>query len=253
MKIPLDTSKSAQENAAHYYELAKELRRKREGLEKAIQETEKEMERAKTKETKKPQMHIKREKKWYEKVHWFFTGGGRLAVGGRNAQENDIVVKKHMEDNDLFFHADIQGGSAVVLKGGRTATIEEKQEAAQFAASFSNAWKNANAGVDVYAVRREQLSKHVSGGYVGAGGFAIAGEREWFRDTPLGLKIGKGTEGVEILPVRSGRKLEGEIQLIASAAGKEKGEVAKGLAKRFAVSVDELLAILPNGRTKTKI
>jgi predicted ribosome quality control (RQC) complex YloA/Tae2 family protein len=254
MRLKLDITKSIHENAAMYYEKAKQIRKKIEGLEKAIADSEKELENALAEEKKKKEaVKIKREKKWYEKFHWFFTSNGRLAIGGKDAKQNDIVFAKYMEDNDLFFHADIQGASAVILKDGINAIDEELQETAQFAASFSNAWKNGNASVDVYAVRKEQLSKHATGGYIPAGGFAIAGERRWFRNTQLGLKIGVGQQGLEILPAIAKRKLENEIFLIPAKTGKEKGELAKGLAKRFGVSVDELLQILPSGRTKTKI
>ena len=253
MEIELDYTKDVHGNAARYYEKAKEARKKREGLEKAIKETEKEIEKAKEKQESKPKMKVKREKKYYEKFHWFFTSEGKLVIGGKNAQQNDLLVSRHMEDNDLFFHADIQGGSAVVLKEGIKASKEEKLEAAQFAASFSNAWKNGNAAVDVYAVRRLQLAKHVSGGYVGAGGFAIQGEREWFKGTALGLKVGKGEEAAEILPEKSNRSLDAGIYLFPAATGKEKGSLAKSLAKRFNADVDELLQILPSGKTKTKI
>ena len=249
MRIKLFINKSIHENAAYYYELAKEARKKAEGVEKAIEETKKEIEMVKTrKETKK--VRIKPEREWFEKFHWFYTSGGRLAIGGKNAQQNDIVVKKYMEDSDLFFHADIQGGSVVILKDGTKASEEELLEAAQFAASFSNAWKNGNASVDVYAVRKEQLSKAVSGGFIQTGAFAIIGERRWFRDTKLGLKVGVGEKGVEVLPERSRKKLKEEILLTPSTGGKEKGEIARGIAKRLGVDVTDILEIVPNGKSK---
>ena len=141
----------------------------------------------------------------------------------------------------------------MILKDGANAGREEKEEVAQFAASFSNAWKNANASVDVYAVPRPQVSKHAHGGYIPSGAFAILGEREWFRSTRLGLKIGMDEEKSvpSILPAVSRRKLISELQLVPSKSGKEKGELAKSLAKRFGVHPDELLGILPNGKSKT--
>lgn len=259
MKLRLKINKSVHENAATYYEEAKETREKIKGVEKAIEETKKELVLAEKEATeKKKQIKIKKEKKWHEKFHWFFTSIGKLAIGGKNAQQNDLLFAKHMESNDLFFHADIQGASAVILKDGIAAEEQELLEAAQFAACFSNAWKNANASVDVYAVRKEQLAKHSHGGFIAAGGFAIAGERKWFRSTKLELKIGIELSAVSnqlvliILPAISKRKLENEVTLIPSKTGKEKGELAKQLAKRFGVHADELLQVLPNGRTKTK-
>jgi predicted ribosome quality control (RQC) complex YloA/Tae2 family protein len=249
LRITLFYDKTVHENAAYYYELAKESRGKAEGLKKAMEETEKEIKEAKKSEKK--EVRVKRAKEWYEKFHFAFTGGGRLMIGGRSAQQNDLVVAKHMDEGDLFFHADIQGGSAVILKDGLKAGEQELLGAAQLAASFSNAWKNSNAGVDVYAVGKDQVSKHAQGGYIPAGAFAIIGERRWFRSTKLELRIGLGDKGPELVPAVSERALKDGLVLIPSKSGKEKGALAKSLAKRYGVHPDELLELLPNGKTKT--
>jgi predicted ribosome quality control (RQC) complex YloA/Tae2 family protein len=254
MKLTLSYDKSVHANAARYYELAKESREKAAGLENAIKETEKELEKAK--KGKKKEVRRKREKEWYEKFHFASTSAGKLMLGGRNAQQNDLLFAKHLDDADLFFHADIQGASAVVLKGGAELLGEgvprqELAEAAQFAASFSKAWINGNAGVDVYAVLKSQLSKHSSGGFIPSGAFAISGERTWFRDTKLALRLGIKDGKPVLVPDVSPTKLEQALILVPSQAGKEKGALARSLAKRFGVHPDELLELLPNGRTKT--
>ncbi|MEW6036069.1 MAG: NFACT RNA binding domain-containing protein [Candidatus Micrarchaeota archaeon] len=249
MRVRLFFNKSVHENAAYYYERAKESREKVKGAEQAIAETEKEI--AEAKKGEKKEVRMKRAKEWFEKFHYAVASGGRLVLGGRSAQQNDQLVAKHMDEKDLFFHADIQGGSVVILKGGLDAGDAELNEAAQLAACFSNAWKNANAAVDVYAVSRNQLTKNVSGGFVPSGAFAILGERKWFRAVRLALRIGKGEKGVELLPDCSARRLADELVLVPSPAGKDKGQLAKSLAKRFSVHPDELLELLPNGKTKT--
>lgn len=250
MRIKLYINRSVHDNAAHYYELAKEAKKKAKGAEKAIEETKRQMKKVAKKKTQEKKVRVKREKKWFEIFHWFYTSEGKLVIGGKNAQQNDIVYKKHMEDNDLFFHADIQGGSAVILKRGVDSTEEEIRETVQFAASFSNAWKNGNASVDVYSVKKEQLSKHSTGGYVPAGAFAISGKREWFRNSKLGLKIGRGEHGIEIIPERSARKLKGEIHLAPMKSGKEKGEISRFIAKKLSADVTEILELTPSGKSK---
>jgi len=275
MRLKIFYNRSVHDNAANYYEQAKESREKISGLEKAIAETEKEM--AEAKKGEKKNVRVKRQKEWYEKFHSAFTSGGRLIIGGRNAQQNDMIFAKHMDDADLFFHADIQGASAVVLKGGAElletnakaggkevlesganaggkgarAGESELLEAAQFSASFSKAWINGNASVDVYAVKKGQLSKHAAGGYIPTGAFAISGERKWFRDTKLALRIGLGENGIAIVPELSTANLKNALVIVPSKNGKEKGELAKSLAKRYNVHPDELLERLPNGRSKT--
>jgi len=248
MRIKLFYNKSVNENAAYYYELAKEARAKLAGAEEAIKQTEKEMEKAST--VVKKEVRIKKQKEWFEKFHFAYAGT-HLMIGGRNAKQNDTVVSKYLEPNDLFFHADIQGGAAVVMKDGKDATEEEQHEAAQFTASYSKAWINANAAVDVYSVSKDQVSKHATGGFIPAGAFAIKGERKWFRGTRLALKIGLLGDRVVLLPEISKTELKGELLLLPSKTGKTKGALAKSLAKRYSVHPDELLEILPNGKSKT--
>ncbi|MFH0737515.1 MAG: NFACT RNA binding domain-containing protein [Candidatus Micrarchaeota archaeon] len=249
MKVTVFYNKTVHENASYYYQLAKEAREKVAGAEKALAETEKEITEAKKPE--KSEVKVKRAKEWHEKFRSAFTSGGQLMIGGRDAKQNDMVYAKHLDDDDLFFHADIQGASALILKGGVKAGEQDLKEAAQFSASHSNAWKNANASVDVYSVKKGQVSKHAQGGFIPSGAFAITGQRTWYRSTKLALLIGKGEKGVELIPECSKRPLAEALILVPSQAGKEKGQLAKSLGKRFGVHPDELLSILPNGKSKT--
>jgi hypothetical protein len=189
---------------------------------------------------------MRRRKEWFEKFRWFFTSGGRLVVAGRDAKQNDSLVAKTMMDGDLFFHADIQGAPATILQDGKKASAEEKLEAAQFAASHSSAWKVGAAAVDVYAVEKSQLSKHAQGGYVGAGGFAIAGEREWFRSTALGLSVGEKEERAVCLPLMHPDSKMARFEL--SPGAEEKGKAAKNIAGALKISPDEMNLALPSGR-----
>ena len=92
-----------------------------------------------------------------------------------------------MEGGDLFVHADVHGGSVVIVKGA----TEHLDEAVQFAASYSNAWKAGHFTADVYAARPDQVSKTAeSGEYVARGAFIVRGERQYFRNVPLGVTIG---------------------------------------------------------------
>jgi len=92
-----------------------------------------------------------------------------------------------MEGGDLFVHADVHGGSVVIVKGA-TAHMDE---AVRFAASYSNAWKAGHFTADVYAARPDQVSKTAeSGEYVARGAFIVRGERQYFRNVPLGVAIG---------------------------------------------------------------
>jgi predicted ribosome quality control (RQC) complex YloA/Tae2 family protein len=130
-------------------------------------------------------------KKWYHRFRWFFTSDGILVLGGRDAGQNEELVKKYMEGGDTFVHADVHGASIVIVKG----KTERMDEVAQFAASFSGAWRSGHFSADVYAVRPDQVSKTPEAGeYVTRGSFIVRGERHYEKGVPLGTAIGFQTE-----------------------------------------------------------
>jgi len=59
----------------------------------------------------------KRDKNWYEKFHWSYSSEGFLILGGKNLRSNEELVKKYLQPDDLFLHADVHGASVVVIKG----------------------------------------------------------------------------------------------------------------------------------------
>jgi predicted ribosome quality control (RQC) complex YloA/Tae2 family protein len=190
MKITIDFTKSAQENADYFYKRSKKLTQKKAGAEAAIINLEKRLKAAKTvTETTQKKRIIVTEKKWYQKFHWFYTSGGLLVIGGRDAQQNELLNSRHFEDNDLFFHANIFGAAVTILKDGVKASKEAKEETAQFAACYSSAWKEGLPAVDVYAMRRNQVSKSSSKGSISSGSFLLSGEREWYKNTGLSLVL----------------------------------------------------------------
>ena len=187
MEAELDYTKSAQQNAEDYFERSKEAKRKLEGAEQAVKRLEKRIAELDSEKIEGRELRKKEEKEWYEKFYWFFASDGRLAIGGRSAQQNEEVVAKYLERNDLFFHANVFGASVVVLKNGTEASSEVKEEAAQFAACFSKAWEQGLAAVDVFSARKDQVSKSRENRSLGTGSFLISGEREWYRNVKLEL------------------------------------------------------------------
>lgn len=59
---------------------------------------------------------------WFEKFIWFITSENYLVIGGRNAQQNEALVKRYMDKTDLFMHSELHGAAVVILKNpsGRT-------------------------------------------------------------------------------------------------------------------------------------
>ena len=105
--INIDAKVEIPENAEVYYEKAKKAKRKITGVNIAIEKTKKEIEKAKNKKEIEmervtlPQKRVKKELKWFEKLRWFISSDGFLVNGGRDANSNQIVVKKYMENKDI--------------------------------------------------------------------------------------------------------------------------------------------------------
>ncbi|MCX6774146.1 MAG: NFACT RNA binding domain-containing protein, partial [Candidatus Micrarchaeota archaeon] len=142
MKIKLFIGKDAKENADLYYSESKKYREKAINAEEAIKDIDKKIKALEKKKVEiiERKKEIKKDREWFENYRWFKTEKGRICIAGKNADENDEIVKKYMEEKDLFFHADIHGGSVVIMKDGISADIKEKISCAVFAASYSNAW-----------------------------------------------------------------------------------------------------------------
>jgi len=167
-------------NCTHYYEEIKKFKRKIQGAKIAMEKIQPQKQR------KTPQF-TKPKKKWYHRFRWFYTSDNTLVVGGKDAGQNEELVKKYLEGKDTFVHADVFGASVVIVKG----QTENWDEVSEFAASYSGAWRSGHFFADVYAARPDQVSKTTeSGEYVSRGSFIVRGERQWFKDVPLQVMIG---------------------------------------------------------------
>lgn len=179
-RVKIYVHESIEANIGRYYDQIKKFRRKREGAIAALS-------RRPAGEKKKTRTFRTLKPRWFHRFRWSYTSDGVLLLGGRDAAQNEELVKRYMEGGDTFVHADVHGASVVLVKG----TTGRMDEVAQFAASYSNAWKSGHFSADVYAVRPEQVSKTPeSGEYVARGAFIVRGERQYFRNVPLSIAIG---------------------------------------------------------------
>jgi predicted ribosome quality control (RQC) complex YloA/Tae2 family protein len=208
LAFPLNLRHSIQENAAHYYTKAKRAEKKLKGAEKAIQETKKKIKQLRQQEIGQAEEKQRRPPKrrkgaWYEKFRWFHSSDGFLVIGGRDATTNEIIIKRHMEPNDIVFHADLHGAPFVLVKtGGKKPPEQTMKESAQLAASYSKAWRENLSSISVYWVSPEQVSKTPpSGQYLVKGAFMIRGSKNFVRDVPLQVAIGIKAEDEHLMVI----------------------------------------------------
>lgn len=134
----------------------------------------------------------KRTPYWFEKFHFFISSEGFLVIGGKNAQQNDIVVKKHLSNGDLYFHGDVQGASSVICKAKLETPITETaiEEAAYMSLCMSKCWSDGII-MPVFYVNSYQVSKTLpNGDQAPAGTFIIGGKRNMVY--PKRLEYGLG-------------------------------------------------------------
>ncbi|AAL81516.1 hypothetical protein PFDSM3638_06970 [Pyrococcus furiosus DSM 3638] len=261
IKVSLDVEKSLEENAELYYERAKKAKKKLEGAKIAYEETKRKLiELEKEIERESKEINIKKitrkKKKWFEKFRWFISSEGFLVIGGKDATTNEIVVKKHMDENDIYCHADIWGAPHVIIKNGRNASEKTIREACQFAVAMSRAWSEGLASADAYWVYPEQVSKQAPAGeYLPKGAFMVYGKRNWIHGIPLKLAVGiVNVEGEELVmcgPVDA-VKAHTNKYVVIRPGGLKKSDLVKKIQKIFEkwgyrVSEEDIMSVLPPG------
>lgn len=271
--IPIRMNWTIQANAAEYYERMKKAERRLEGSRKALEETQHRLEELRKKWTEKIQQAKteeparKQEKAWYEKFRWFNSSDGFLVLGGRDATTNEILVKKHLEPHDIVFHADIVGAPFVIIKTqGKPPTEQAISEAAQFAASYSRAWREMLSILDVYWIRPEQVSKtSPTGQYLAKGSFIIHGKKNYIRKVALRIAIGVFAENEHISiiggPLEAIRR-QTKVYLELVPGQQTSAELAKRIRRLLSerasseyqaeiskISIEEIQGFIPPGKS----
>lgn len=261
MEIEIEFTKTAQDNAKSYFEKSKKEKLKADGALKAVEELKNKLKNIEKEKIKSKEIRTIEKREWYEKYNWFYTSSGELVIGGRSADQNEEIYAKQLNENDLFFHSDIFGASVVVLKDGIDSNNEVRHEVAQFAASFSKAWENAQGTVDVYSVKKDQVSKSKNYGSLGKGSFMILGEREWYKGVELGLyaylEERTAENGVikkfSIIPKGTFEKKKPQLFVSINIGNTKKSDAAKKIAAKLKYdNIDYIMQHLPPGSFSIK-
>jgi predicted ribosome quality control (RQC) complex YloA/Tae2 family protein len=193
----LESQSSTAAAASSLFDEAKDAEAEVRRIQEAAQALTSRLKRARKVTPKSTVKLVTRQRKeWYEKFRWFFTSEGKLAVGGRDAQSNTILVKKHMEEGDVAYHADLFGSPFFILKEGARQTAAEVRQVGQATASFSSAWKTGLVAADAYWVAPDQVSSSApSGEYLARGSFVIKGKKNFVTKNPVELAVGIDASG----------------------------------------------------------
>lgn len=187
VKIPLDPTLTAQENAKKYFDRYGKLKRTYEALEHLIKETKEEIQHLESISTaldialnEEDLVQVKEELTQYGYIRRKYTGkrvkitskpfhylssDGYDIYVGKNNYQNEELTFKFATGNDWWFHAKGAPGSHVIVKAGQGLPPDRTfEEAARLAA-----WYSSHRGADkveVDYVEKKQVKK-VNGGKPG--------------------------------------------------------------------------------------
>lgn len=201
LAVDVDLALSPWSNARQYYEQKKSAAVKEQktlqSSEKALKSTEKKISADLKKGLKqeKEVMRPQRSAMWFEKFMYFISSEGYLVLGGKDAQQNDILYKRYLKKGDIYIHADLLGAASVIVKnkpGMSESPIPPStlSQAGTLAVATSSAW-DSKAIMSAWWVDATQVSKTApTGEILPTGSFVIRGHKNFLPPAQLLLGFG---------------------------------------------------------------
>lgn len=254
MKITLKVNKSIDENAQVYFEKSKKAKKKLEGAKKALKKIKKDYDKLLTIAQKDEHIELKKEvkrkKQWFEKFYWFITTDDILIIGGRDATTNEIVIKKHVENNDLVLHTDMSGSPFGVIKNDKKENIPENtiEQAGDFICSYSRAWKMGLTTNKVFYVNKDQVTKEANPGeYLPKGSFMIRGKTQYIKNPKINFAVGIYKE--DLIMAGPTEAIQKHCQKFVKVyQGEQKAsDIAKKIQSKIGGQLDDIIRVLPAG------
>ncbi len=195
----------------------------------------------------KSKIRIKKKGKWYEKFRWFFTSEGFLVVGGKNAKQNEILIKKYLEKDDLVLHAEVHGSPFVIIKKGQKASMKSIEEAARFCGVFSSAWKIGLHAVDVFYILPNQISKKAPAGeYIKIGSFMVYGKRNYVKNIELYMIIGVKNKEEVVFGFNKDILNKLSSYIIIRPGNMSKEMIARKIEELLNIKKEDIIRFLPS-------
>lgn len=185
----------------------------------------------------------------YTRYRWFYTSKNSLVVGGKNAEQNDELIKTVLSLKKEFyvFHTSHPGSPfAVILKDKNKVTKEEIEEAAIFTGCFSRAWKEKKIKTSVDKFTTNQLSKDKN---MKSGTWRVKGKIE-HKIVELELSLTLQKNVLRAVPYGSTKK----TLIVIRPGNVDKSEIAAQLGVELGdkFTHDEIVAALPAGGVRKK-
>lgn len=184
----------------------------------------------------------------YKKYRWFITSTGILVVGGKNATQNDELLKKikKIKEDFIVMHTASPGSPfSIILEDVNKINEADLDETAIFTGCFSQAWKSGKkAEIDIFKISQINKSKIMK-----AGTWRVSGKIERMK-VSLRLSLVRQKGVLRGVPAKYIKKKDS--LLIIEPGKKIKDEIADEIIKRLGEGFkrEEVLSALPAGGIK---
>ncbi|KAF1931803.1 uncharacterized protein M421DRAFT_417552 [Didymella exigua CBS 183.55] len=201
LSIDIDLGLSAWANSTEYFDSKKTAASKEErtlqASERALKSHEKKVAEDLKKGLKQEKEVLRpvRKQQWFEKFIYFISSDGYLVLGGKDAQQNEIIYRRYLRKGDVYVHSDLKGSIPMIIKNNPNtpdAPIPPStlSQAGNLSVCTSEAW-DSKAVMSAWWVLADRVTKTgQTGEFLAPGVFNITGKKEYL--PPAQLIVGLG-------------------------------------------------------------
>ncbi|MBS3074632.1 DUF814 domain-containing protein [Candidatus Pacearchaeota archaeon] len=184
----------------------------------------------------------------YLKYRWFFTSSGKLVIGGKNAEQNELLVKEITKSgiDYIVMHTTNPGSPFTFLVDeGENVTEEDLMEQAVFTGCFSQEWKKQKKTTSIDIFHSKQITKNKG---MKSGTFGVLGKAN---RRAVELKLGLEVQEEKLRAVPRPREALLWITPGEETRNKAAKEIKKILKeKNLDFTVEEIERAMPAGGIK---
>ena len=185
----------------------------------------------------------------YMNYRWFFTSEGKLVIGGKSEDQNEIVLRYFLKPNYKIMHTTSPGSPFMIIQSDEPSK-NDLNECAIFCACFSKEWKSGNKLISIDIFNGKDIYKAKT---MKTGTFGVKNKKQIKVKPELIIVIQKG----KIRAVPEIKRSEESLAVIKQGklTKEEAGEkIAKKIKEKFLfpVSKEEIMMAIPSGNMNVK-
>ncbi|MEK6830401.1 MAG: NFACT RNA binding domain-containing protein [Nanoarchaeota archaeon] len=185
----------------------------------------------------------------YMNYRWFYTSSNKLVVGGKNDEQNELVLKNFLKEDYIVIHTTNPGSPFMIIQSYNP-TKKDIDETAVFCSCFSKSWKLGSKKIDVDVFKGSQIFKTKN---MKTGTFGVKGSKKTIKVKPeLFLVIQKGK--LRAIPKTKKENVLAEITpgKMSKEQAVEKIYILLKNKFNFSISKEEIMRAIPSNNLNIK-